>query len=164
MDLPDKCRESYLDGVTDAYVYPMTGSTLPVPFSVAQILSMNGCAFPTALLHVTTTGDENTIDADSITAKTSVDIGGNGMVFTFEITATVTDGSNDNIREACKAMRDKDCVIVLRKNDDSLYLCYSLPGTFLMKPTESISQTTEQHTVTISAKSLSSFIPITLKE
>ena len=164
MDLPEKCKERYLDGVTDAYVYTMDGSTVPVPFSVPQILNMNSCVFPTALLHVTTTGDESALDADSITAKTSVDIGGNGMVFTFEVSATVSDGNNDNVREACKAMNNKDCLVVLRKANDELYLCYTLPGTFTMKPTDSITQSVEQHTLAMSLKSLSAFIPITLKE
>ncbi len=164
MELAQKCKEQYLDGVTDAYVYPMDGSTVSVPFSVAQILSINSCVFPSALLHVTTTGDESGLDADSITAKTSADIGGNGTVFTFEVSATVSDGNNDNVREACKAMRNKDCLVVLGKADGTLYLCYSLPGTFAIKPTDSMTESVEQHTLTISLKSLSAFIPITLKD
>lgn len=164
MDLPQKCKEQFLDGVVDAYVYTMDASTVPVPFSVAQILSINSCVFPSVLLHVTTTGNESGLDADSITAKTSVDIGGNGTIFTFELSATISDGNNDNVREACKATQGKDCLVVLRKADDTLYLCYTLPGTFTIKPTDSITQSVEQHTLTISLKSLSAFIPITLKD
>ena len=164
MVLSQKCKEQFLDGVTDAYVYAMDTSIVPVPFSVAQILSINNCVFSSALLHITTTGDESGLDADSITAKTSVDIGGNGMLFTFEVSATISDGNNDNVREACKDMRGKDCLMVLRKMDSTLYLCYTLPGTFTIKPTDSITESVEQHTMTISLKSLSAFIPITLKD
>lgn len=164
MDLPEKCRELYLDGVTDAYVYPLASCTISVPFSVAQILSINSCVFPSALLRVTTTGDESSIEATSITAKTTVDVGGNGQVFTFEISAAVSDGSNDNVREACKAMRDTDCVTVLRKSDGTLYLCYAMPGTFTFKPTANLSQTSEDNIFTMSMKAMSAFIPVTLKE
>jgi hypothetical protein len=164
MVLPQKCKEQFLDGVTDAYVYAMDTSIVPVPFSVAQILSINNCVFSSALLHITTTGDESGLDADDITAKTSVDLGGNGMVFAFEVSATVSDGNNDNVREACKAMRSMDCLVVLCKADGTLYLCYTLPGTFSIKPPDSITQSAEQHTLTISLKSLSAFIPIMLKD
>ncbi len=164
MDLSEKCRELYLEGVTDAYVYPMEGNIIPIPFSVSQILSIDNCAFSTALLHVSTTGDESSIEASSITASTSVENGGNGQVFTFSVSMAISDGSNNNVREACKAMRDKDCYVVLRKSDDSFYLCYTLPGTFSIKPTVSVTQTSEDNSLAVSLKSMSAFIPIILKE
>lgn len=45
MVLPDNCKEFFLAGITDVYIYPTKSSSIPVPFSVAQILNINNCVF-----------------------------------------------------------------------------------------------------------------------
>lgn len=162
MNLPNNCRETFLDGITDAYFYPTEGTVLSIPFSVAQILQMNNCQFPEAALHIATAGEEYVL-ADSITAKVTPNIAANGTVYTFEISANITDGG-ENVCEAYKNMRENTYYIVLRKQDGSLCLCYTLPGTFVFKTSSSVSMSDEQRTVTASLQAMSDFIPITLKE
>lgn len=160
MNISEKCRENYLSGVTDAYFYPREGSLLPMPFSVGQITSMKNCQFANALLHVAMTGEEYVM-TDGITAKVTPNIAKNGTTYSFDISANIIDGG-ENVREAYKKMRGKDYFVVLRKADGTLVLCYSLPGTFLMKYTVSATANEAQRTLSISLTSMSDFIPITI--
>lgn len=160
MNIPEKCREKYLSGVTDAFFYPREGSSLPKPFSVGQILSMQNCKFPKATLHVAMTGEEYVM-SDGITAKVTPNITQNGTSYSFDISANITDGG-ENVREAYKKMRGKDFLVVLRKLDGTFALCYSLPGTFVLKYTVSVTADDEQRTLSVSLKSMSDFIPITI--
>lgn len=160
MNIPEKCREKYLSGVTDAFFYPREGSSLPMPSSVGQILSMQNCQFPKATLHVAMTGEEYVM-SDGITAKVTPNIAQNGTNYSFDISANITDGG-ENVREAYKKMRGKDFFVVLRKFDGTFALCYSLPGTFVLKYTVSVTADDEQRTLSVSLKSMSDFIPITI--
>lgn len=160
MNIPEKCREKYLSGVTDAFFYPREGSSLPMPFSVRQILSMQNCKFPKATLHVAMTGEEYVM-SDGITAKVTPNIAQNGTNYSFDISANITDGG-ENVREAYKKMRGKDFFVVLRKLDGTFALCYSLPGTFVLKYTVSVTADDKQRTLSVSLKSMSDFIPITI--
>lgn len=162
MNLPQECRETFLDGVIDAYFYPMEGTSLPVPFNVGQILQINDCSFAAPVLHVATTGEDYVI-ADSITAKVTPEIAGNGTVYTFDISANITEGG-ENVREAYKNMRGNDYYVVLRKQDGSYYLCYTLPNTFVMRNTVTVSMSEEQRTMSVGLKAMSEFIPITIKQ
>ena len=58
MNLPDNCREIFLDGVTDIYLHPVKGSELPVPFFVAHILVIADYKFGDPVLHVATSGED----------------------------------------------------------------------------------------------------------
>lgn len=160
MGIHEKCREKYLSGVTDAFFYPREGSSLPMPPSVGQILSMQNCQFPKATLHVATTGEEYVM-SDGITAKVTPNIAQNGTNYSFDISANITDGG-ENVRKAYKKMRGKDFFVVLRKLDGTFALCYSLPGTFVLKYTVSVTADDEQRTLSVSLKSMSDFIPITI--
>lgn len=131
-----------------------------MPFSVGQILSMQNCKFPKATLHVAMTGEEYVM-SDGITAKVTPNIAQNGTNYSFDISANITDGG-ENVREAYKKMRGKDFLVVLRKLDGTFALCYSLPGTFVLKYTVSVTTDDEQHTLSVSLKSMSDFIPITI--
>ena len=162
MDTPEKCREKYLYGVTDAYFYPSEGSLLPMPFSVGQILSMQNCQFAKAALHIAMAGEEYVM-TDGITAQVTPNTAQNGTNYSFDISANITDGG-ENVREAYKKMRGNDYFVVLRKADGTLVLCYSLPGTFVMKYTVIVTADDEQRTLSASLKSMSDFIPITIKK
>lgn len=131
-----------------------------MPFSVGQILSMQNCKFPKATLHVAMTGEEYVM-SDGITAKVTPNIAQNGTNYSFDISANITDGG-ENVREAYKKMRGKDFLVVLRKFDGTFALCYSLPGTFVLKYTVSATADDEQRTLSVSLKSMSDFIPITI--
>lgn len=162
MDLPDNCREIFLEGVTDAYVYPRSGSQIPVPFSMAQILQINNCKFADALLHIGTIDGAEVI-AESLSAKSTVSKTGYGASFSLDISATITDGKT-NVRETQRkiAIEQQDCYIVLKREDGQFYLCYSLPGTFAFNATTTSAQTSEQMSLSVSCKSMSDFIPITI--
>lgn len=161
MNLPDSCRELFLDGVTDAYFYAVWDSSVPIPFSIPMVLQINGCKFAGEALHVATSEGDNYVISDSITAKQTSSEGGNGTVFKFEIAANINDGK-ENIPEIIKNMHGKDYYIVLRKQDDSLYLCHTLPGTFNI--TDSVTSQTDAETRSITAicQAMSEFIPITI--
>ena len=162
MNLSNNCREIFLDGVTDAYLYKMNEVQFAVPFSVPRILQMNDCVLPAPQLHIATSGDDGLL-ADSLTAKVTEEKSGNGVVFTHEISAIITI-NNDNVRETCQNVAQDECFVVLRRQDDALLLCYTLPGTYLFKVATSATLSEEQRTLSFSLKSLSDFITITLEE
>ncbi len=161
MILPENCRELFLDGITDAYFYAVQDSTLPIPFSVQRVLQMNGCKFAGEGLHLAIGEGDNYVEAESITAKQTSSEAGNGTVFTFEISATISAGK-ENVPEVSKNMRSKDYYIVLRKQDDSLYLCFTLPGTFSFTTSITNQSNSESRTITATCKAMSEFIPITI--
>lgn len=160
MELSDNCREIFLEGVTDIYVYPQSGSQIPVPFSMSPILQINNCKFPEPALHVATTGNDYVM-ADSITAKATMSKVGYGTQYAFDISANIVAGKA-NVYEAYFNIRKKECYVVLKKVDGSLYLCYTLPGTFLFTSTTTTTMTDSQCTVQMSLNSSSEFIPITI--
>ena len=160
MILPDNCKEIFLEGVTDAYLYPMEESKIPVPFNMAQILQINNCKFPEPALHIATMGDDYVM-ADSITAKVTMSKVGYGTQYAFDISANIVAG-HANVREAYFNIRKKECYVVLKKVDGSFVLCYTLPGTFLFSSTATTTLTDNQCTVQVSLKSSSEFIPITI--
>lgn len=161
MNLPESCREFFLDGITDAYLYAVRDSSVPIPFSIPLILNMNGCKFAGEALHLATSEGDNYVISDSITAKETSSEGGNGTVFKFEITANISDGKA-NIPEIIKNMHGKDYYIVLRKQDDSLYLCHTIPGTFGIAPSVTIQNDVETRSITATCQAMSEFIPITI--
>lgn len=161
MKIPEKCKELFLEGITDAYIYPVLGTHIPLPFSVPQIVGIKNCQFAEALLHISTDDSGNAI-ADSITSKSTSQKAGKGLMYTIETSITVTDGK-ENVREAVRKMvvTGENYYVVLKREDDQLYLCYTLPGTFAFSTSTSSTQTSEQVTLTVSMKSMSDFIPIT---
>ena len=159
MNLPESCRELFLDGITDAYFYAARESSLPIPFIVQRVLQMNGCRFAGEALHIATSEGDNYVVADAITAKQTSQEGGNGTAFSFEITANIEAGKG-NIPEIIKNMHGNDYYIVLRKQDDSLYLCYTLPGTFSISSSATMQRDGEAVSVTATCKAMSEFIPI----
>lgn len=161
MNLPESCREFFLDGITDAYLYAVRDSSVPIPFSIPLILNMNGCKFAGEALHLATSEGDNYVISDSITAKETSSEGGNGTVFKFEITANISDGKA-NMSEIIKNMHGKDYYIVLRKQDDSLYLCHTIPGTFSIAPSVTIQMDAESRSITATCQAMSEFIPITI--
>lgn len=158
MNLPDNCREIFLDGVTDIYLHPVKGSELPVPFCVAHILELKNYKFGDPVLHVATSG-EDYIMADSITAKLTMEKNGNGNIYSFDISANITTGYN-NVCEANKSIQGNEFYVVLKKADGTDVLCYTLPGTFTFNSPVSKTNTGVQRTVQIGLKSLSEFIPL----
>lgn len=161
MKLPDSCRELFLDGVTDAYFYDVRESSVPIPFSIPMILQITGCHFSGEALHVATSEGDNYIISDSITAKQTSSEGGNGTIFKFEITANISDGKA-NIPEIIKKMHGKDYYIVLRKQDDTIYLCHTLPGTFNITDSVTSQNDAETRSITAICQAMSEFIPITI--
>lgn len=160
MELPDSCKELFLEGFTDVYLYSAKGSTIAIPFCVANITSINDCKFSNCLLHLKV-GSEDYVVCSSITAKVSTDIGGNGTVYSFEFAASLSEGYN-NVRETLDTLVSGDCYIVLRTAEGQLLLCYTLPNTFLVKPSRSITQSDDTPALTFTAKAMSDLIPITV--
>ena len=158
MNLPDNCREIFLDGVTDIYLHPVKGSELPVPFCVAHILELKNYKFGDPVFHVATSG-EDYIMADSITAKLTMEKNGNGNIYSFDISANITNGYN-NVCEANKSIQGNEFYVVLKKADGTDVLCYTLPGTFTFNSPASKTTSGIQRTVQIGLKSLSEFIPL----
>lgn len=160
MNFNENCNEIFLESVTDVFVHPMDGSNIPIPFNVAQILSIDKCSLADSVLHIAISGDDCLI-ADSITAKATPSSSGSLPVYTFEISASLDVGNNKNAREADKTFRGKDFLVVLRKEDGTSYLCYTLPNTFAFQTSANVTQSDESRSITISLKALSDFIPIT---
>lgn len=69
MDLPESCKEKFLEGVTDAYFYSVRDSTIPIPPNMQRILQINSCRFAGEALHLSLQENEQCVVAESITAK-----------------------------------------------------------------------------------------------
>lgn len=161
MNLPNQCKELWLEGITDVYLYPIEECKLSVPSCVAQVLSMNNVVLPEHVLRITTIGEQE-VTASSITAKQTPNLEAIGTVYTYEISSNIEVGS-DVLRNSYKDIKDKDYIVVLKLEDDTLRLCHTLPGTFSVRMPLNVNNNGQQRSVTIYLKSLSEFIPITLK-
>lgn len=163
MELPNKCKELFLDGITDVMFYPREDCVIPVPFSMAQVLYINNCSLPAEPVLRLATSGENYVIVENLKVKMTLAKQGNGTIYTYDISANVVNGG-ENVREAYRNMRDKEYYVVLRKMDGSLQLCYTLPHTFGIGGTTDNSQTELERTFTATTQALSEPIPITLRE
>ncbi len=163
MELPNKCKELFLDGITDVMFYPREDCVIPVPFSMAQVLYINNCSLPAEPVLRLATSGENYVIVENLKVKMTLAKQGNGTIYTYDISANVVNGG-ENVREAYRNMRDKEYYVVLRKMDGSLQLCYTLPHTFGIGGTTDNSQTELARTFTATTQALSEPIPITLRE
>lgn len=163
MQLPEKCKELFLEGITDVMFYPKEECDFPVPFSMAQVLYIKNCSLPDyPTLHLATSGEYFVI-AEGLSVKVTLAKQGNGTIYTYNISANIAHGG-ENVSEAYKNMRGKTYYVVLRKQDDSLQLCYTLPGTFAIESNITCSDISQERTFAASLKALSEPIPITLRE
>ena len=163
MELPDKCKELFLEGITDVMFYPKEECVIPVPFSMAQVLYINNCKLPDKpILHLATSG-ENYVIVENLNVKMTSAKQGYDTIYTYNISANVANGG-ENVAEAYRNMRDKEYLVVLRKMDGSLQLCYTLPHTFGIGRATDNSQTELARTFTATTQALSEPIPITLRE
>lgn len=163
MELPNKCKEFFLDGITDVMFYPKEECVIPMPFNMAQVLYINNCSLPAEPVLRLATSGENYVIVESLKVKVTLAKQGNGTLYTYDISANVANGG-ENVREAYRNMRDKEYYVVLRKMDGSLQLCYTLPHTFGIGGTTDNSQTELARTFTATTQALSEPIPITLRE
>ena len=163
MQLPNKCKELFLEGITDVMFYKKEECVIPVPFSMAQVLYIKNCSLPAEpALHLAMSG-ENFVIAENLSVKVTLAKQGNGTIYTYNISANVANGGA-NVVEAYRNMRDKEYIVVLRKTDGSLHLCYTLPNTFGMGSSTDNSQAELARTFTSTTQAMSEPIPITLKE
>ena len=163
MELPNKCKELFLEGITDVMFYPREECVIPVPFNMAQVLYINNCSLPAdPTLRLATSG-ENYVIVDNLTVKMTLAKQGNGTIYTYNISANVANGG-ENVVEAYRNMRDKDYLVVLRKTDGSQHLCYTLPNTFGIGGSTDNSQAELARTFTATTQAMSEPIPITLRE
>ena len=163
MELPNKCKELFLEGITDVMFYKKEECTIPVPFSMAQVLYINNCKLPAEPTLRLATSGENYVIVENLTVKMTLAKQGNGTIYTYNISANVANGGK-NMAEAYRNMRDKEYLVVLRKMDGSLHLCYTLSHTFSMGSSTDNSQSELARTFTATTQALSEPIPITLKE
>ena len=163
MELPNKCTELFLEGITDVMFYPKEECVIPVPFMVAQVLSIYNCKLPAEPTLRLATSGEHYVIVDNLTVKMTLAKQGNGTIYTYNISANVANGG-ENVAEAYRNMRDKDYLVVLRKTDGSLQLCYTLPNTFGMGGNNDHSQTGLSRAFTATTQALSEPIPITILE
>lgn len=163
MQLPNKCKELFLEGITDVMFYPKEECVIPVPFNMAQVLYIDNCSLPDEPTLRLATSGENYIIVENLTVKMTLARQGNGTIYTYNISANVANGG-ENVDEAYRNMRDKDYLVVLRKIDGSLHLCYTLPNTFGMGSSTDNSQTWLSRAFTATTQALSEPIPITLQE
>ena len=163
MQLPDKCRELFLEGITDVMFFPKEECVIPVPFSMAQVLYINNCKLPAEPTLRLATSGENFVIAENLSVKVTLAKQGNGTIYTYNISVNIANGG-ENVREVYRNMRDKLYYVVLRKLDGLLLLCYTLPGTFFLGGTLTCSQSEQAREFTAALQALSEPIPITLRE
>lgn len=161
MELPNKCKELFLEGITDVMFYPREECIIPVPFNMAQVLYINNCKLPAEPTLRLATSGENYVIVENLTVKMTLAKQGNGTIYTYNMSANVVNGG-ENVVEAYRNMRDKDYLVVLRKTDGSLQLCYTLPNTFGIGNSTDNSQTGLSRAFTATTQALSEPIPITI--
>lgn len=159
MSTISSCNENFLDGVASISLYPVETSKIGTPFSVPQITSLSGCTFPAATVEFSVSEKDGAFLADSLTAKTSFTNSANGMVYTYELSATVTDSAHE-LRELYAKINGGEYYAVVQTFAGELLLCFTLPGTFLMTMPANLSQSETQTSVTIQLKAMSDFILI----
>lgn len=159
MSCMENCKEKFLDGIIEAFVYTSDNTSFPKPFSVPQITGMMGCTLKNPALHIAM-NDTVDAEADSILAKVTPELSGNGTVFIHEITISVTQGI-ENVHQAHKNIAGKDCYVVFTTSVGETYLSYTCPGSFAFKPTTTSTSTEPSLSLTITLKSMSDFILIT---
>ena len=155
--------ELFLDGITDVMFYQKEECVIPVPFSMAQVLCINKCQLPAEPTLRLAMSGENFVIAENIGVKVTQAKQGNSTIYTYNISANI-DFGGENVRKAYKIMRDRTYYVVLRKQDGSLQLCYTLPGTFAIEGNITCSEKSQDRSFTASLKALSEPIPITLRE
>lgn len=157
----EKCLETFLDGVSDLYLYTPKETVLPIPFNVGQLTEMNKCQLPKTLaLHISTIENEDIV-ASSFTAKSSSSKATLGLLYTYDISVNVEKGYK-KVPDIVKNVAHADFYVVLRRYDGSLLLCYTMPGTFSSNSVSSCSQTATEATISIKAQALSDFIKMDL--
>ena len=156
-----KCDELFLEGITDLYLYPFVAGNLMAPFYKSNIKELHDVEPPECSLHISTI-EGNKILASSISAKQTQTKEILGIVYDFEISASVEE-SNDELHFSPAFLHYEDYFVMLKLADERLFLCNSIPGTFDISIPYSIEET-RQSTVRISLRSLSGFIHMTLKE
>lgn len=161
MNSSENCKEIFLKGVIGVSLYSVANTSFSVPYSVAQILNIDNVTLPTPVLNFSLS-DTNALSVDSLSAKTTFDRNGNGIVYSFEIAVNFTQNASD-LNSYYKDITGQDYYVVVTTADDSLYLCYTLPGTFYMTAPAKITQGEWSTTSTITLKAISDFIPIMLK-
>lgn len=162
MKLPDKCKEIFLEGITDVMFYLREDCVIPIPFSMAQVLYINNCMLPAEPALRLATSGENYVIVENLKVKVTLAKQGNGTIYTYDISANVTNGG-ENVCETYRNMRGKECIVVLRKMDGTLQLCHTLPHSFGIGGTTDNSESELARTFTATTQALSEPIPITLR-
>ena len=125
----EKCIETFLDGVSDLYLYAPKETVLPIPFSVGLLTEMSKCQLPqTPVLHVSVIEREDIV-ASSFTAKSSSSKATLGLLYTYDISVNVEKGYK-KVPDIVKNVAHADFYVVLRRYDGLLLLCYAMPGAF----------------------------------
>lgn len=161
MNKSQECREYFLDGVTDVSVYEEELCVFPYPNNVTGITYMPDCELPAPAFSVSTR-DGVAAMADSISVKASMAESGRLLIYTYEISVTITEDKEYLQKTVDRLAGNDNCCVVLHKEDGSDHLCYSLPGTFAFSYSVSGSSTGESRVATISLKSLSELLPMTI--
>lgn len=159
----NNCKEKFLEDVTDVFFYSKDAAQLPIPQSVSRTLEMGSCKFGDAALHIALSEAEGEIMASAITVKRTEAKAGNGTIFTFEVSATLDDGSK-KMPEICKNMEDGDYYMVFKQADGTLYLGYTLDNTFSITIQDTKQASNSSYAVTATAKAMSDSIPISLAQ
>ncbi len=162
MKLPDKCKEIFLEGITDVMFYLREDCVIPIPFSMAQVLYINNCMLPAEPVLRLATSGENYVIVENLKVKVTLARQGNGTIYTYDISANVTNGG-ENVCEVYRKMRGKESIVVLRKMDGALLLCHTLPHSFGIGGTTDNSESELTRTFTATTQALSEPIPITLR-
>ena len=162
MKLPDKCKEIFLEGITDVMFYFIEDCVIPIPFSMAQVLYINNCMLPAEPALRLATSGENYVIVENLKVKVTLARQGNGTIYTYDISANVTNGG-ENVCEVYRKMRGKECIVVLRKMDGALQLCHTLPHSFGIGGTTDNCESELTRTFTATTQALSEPIPITLR-
>lgn len=157
----ENCSEIFLSEVTHIELVKASACSLPVPFNVPEIVTMNSCVIGTPLmtLDVNDSASGITAQMNAPTLKTQGKTQASGYLRNHDLQIPVQYGYEE-VREAKGLLAGVDFYAVLRTVAGTEFLLYALPNTSSVSVEDQFGGEQKQ-TVKVSMQSLSNMIRIT---
>lgn len=158
----ENCKELFLNEVTHVELVLASSCSMPVPFGVGELTSMENCTIGSATMVV----DVNESGADGVmrsapTLKTTEKPQAAGYLRSHDLQIPIFDGYEE-IRQKKGTLAGKDFHVIMKTQTGTEFLLYGLPNTSIVSVEDQFGGESKQ-TVKVSLQSMSNMIKITRK-
>lgn len=152
------CNETFLSEVTHVELVTAASCSIPVPPNAIALTELAGCTVGTPSLVVDTTDDDSYtgLMESAPTLKPSMKAQAGGRIRQHDLSVPVR--INNKVRQAVDALQGVDFHVVLRTQDGTRYLLYSLPGSPAVSIDGQFGGADPKMTLKVSLQSLSGMI------